>query len=413
MWDWWNNRFHVREIKNTFGMFNQYHFGDKGNPDENRVEKLFADLECNMGIILSKVESSLESDRDITGTTATLQLLESEVHTVYKFIGLAGFRNGPFGQSHNPGDAFSTEDSPEDSPGGCREDWVKTLHFLLENSHKDLAEMDELLQAEIFRPTLTRYKQLSMMKLLFWTTSVGEEFLLSNFLTGLEGYQFSEQEMSSRKGGMPAHVFLPMGPNVLLVLCSDFLCKQSMLFDAPHGITASNDRPAKGKLGKTEGPKRYRPVVPNWKTIYPITPISSSHLYTINNLILALGSVIVYKSRPALEKTIDNLELFEQQYSAWRTPLSGIREKVKNEEQTIISEFSYVLVQILQKINKICIQYCKEEMREEVLHQSEVVEKLLYYTLDLDTPPHLLPVLCRSGAYYMGTRKPRSENNSK
>jgi hypothetical protein len=59
VWDWWNNRFHVREIKNTFGMFNQYDFGDKGKPDKNRVEKLFADLECDMGIILSKIESSL------------------------------------------------------------------------------------------------------------------------------------------------------------------------------------------------------------------------------------------------------------------------------------------------------------------------------------------------------------------
>jgi hypothetical protein len=409
VWNWWNNRICVREIKNTFGMFNQYDSAGNKNPNKKCVEKLFADLECDMGAILKKVESSLELDKDRTGTQASLKLLESEVHTIYKFIALAGFRNGPFGLSHDSEDAYSTDTSQR----GYREDWVKTLEFLLETPHKDLAEMDELLQAEMLRPTLARYKQLSIMKLFFWTTSMGGEFLLSNLLTGIEGYKYLEEDMSSQNIGLPAHVFLPMSPEVLLVLCSDTLCRQSILKDAPHGTTAPYDRPAKGRLGKTNGPKKYQPVVSNWKTIYPITPISANDLYTINNLILALGDVTVYKSRSELEKTIDNMASFEQRYIAWRKAIQYFSGDVKNEEQTSISEHSYALLRVLQTCHRQAIRCCKEEMRGELMNQSEIIEKHLYHGLVRHPSHHLLPVLCRSSAYYMGTEKSRPENNLK
>jgi len=119
VWNWWNNRIYVREIKNTFCMFNQYN----KSPNKKCVEKLFADLECDMGAILKKVESSLELDKDKTGTQASLKLLKSEVHTIYKFIGLADFQNVPFGLSRDFEDAYSTNTSQR----RYREDWVKTL----------------------------------------------------------------------------------------------------------------------------------------------------------------------------------------------------------------------------------------------------------------------------------------------
>jgi hypothetical protein len=396
----------MQEIKNTFGMFNQYDSTGNINPNKKCVEKLFADLECAMGAILKKVESSLELDKDTTGTHFRLQLLESEVHTVYKFIGLSGFRNGPLELSHGPGDAYSIETSQ----GRYREDWLKTLEFLLEYSHKDLVEMNELLQAEIFRHTLTRYKQLSMMKLLFWTTPAGEEFLLSNFLIGIEGYQYQEEDMSSRKIGLPAHVFLPMSPEVLLVLCSDTLCKQSLLKDAPHGATNSYDRPAKGKLGKTEGPKKYQPMVSNWKTGYPITPVSANDLYRINSFILALGSVVVCKSRSALDKTIDNIMSFEQQYATWRAATECFSGDVKYEEQIPIS---VAVLRAFQAWSRLAAQNCKEEVREEIMNQCEMMEKSLCCILVEKPFRHLLPALCRSSAYFMGTENQNRSNNLK
>lgn len=374
---------------------------DNDIPHNKCVEKLLADLESGMGAILKKAESSLESTEDKSGIPPTLPLLESEVHTIYKFIGLAGFRNGPLGLSCSPGDAHSSESSQ----GGYREGWVKQLEFLLKNSHKDLAEKDELLQAEILRPTLARYKQLSTMKLLFWTTSVGEEFLLSNFLTGLEGYQFPDDEMSPKKSGMPAHVFLPMGPKVLLVLCSDSLCQKSLLYDAPHGIATPYDRPAKGKLCKTEGPKRYQPVVPNWKTIYPITLISEKHLNIINSIVLGLSSAIVYKSESTLEKTVDNIVPFSEQYAAWRTAISCNSESIKDEERTAVAESCYNFLKVLQMCNREHLKNYEEEIHEEVMQLDEEMEKLLFYTLCQDSPTYLLPILCRSSEYYMGTSK--------
>jgi len=55
---------------------------------------------------------------------------------------------------------------------------------------------------------------------------MGGEFLLSNFLTGIEWYQYPEEDMSSQKIELLAHVFLPMSPKVFLVLCSDTLCRR-------------------------------------------------------------------------------------------------------------------------------------------------------------------------------------------
>ena len=232
---------------------------------------MFADLECATGRVVKDIEMALDQKDVKSDSAACVHLKEGEVHTVYKFLVLSGLRNRPGGlylddKLHHP--ALELQDRE-------RKGWVDRLAYLLKSSHQDLVKRNDLLEPIAFRPILARYKQLAKMKLFFWAVPDGEEFLRSIFMVGLEGCQASRGDGALCEMRMPAHLFLPVNPRVIMVLCNESLCKISMLCNIRHEPTTPYDRPPKGKPSKTTGPKKYQSIVPNWKTSYHITSIRS------------------------------------------------------------------------------------------------------------------------------------------
>ncbi|KAI9742837.1 MAG: hypothetical protein M1818_003566 [Claussenomyces sp. TS43310] len=319
LWVWWTGRAQSRTIQTTFGITNLYNAATEGiTSSESNVEKLLADLEGAMGRIARKIDDALAQDGG-SDAPPGVHLLESEVDTVYRFIYLAVIRNGPLA-------LYGSEHHAEPVRKSIREEWLNQLRFFLRTSHREVLEMNELLLSPSFRPALAQYKRMAAAKLLFWTTPRGEEFLLSNLLVGLEGYQSIKVDGAVPER-YPAHTYIPISHNILIVLCTDVLCERSTLYGVPHGVTTPYERPAKGKLGKTEGRKKYQAALPNWKTIFPITPICVDDIGAINCSILAASSVVVYKTQSTLEKAVRNIIPFSNQHSSWRKGLlqSGVQ----------------------------------------------------------------------------------------
>ena len=404
VWNWWTGDDQEKEIKSTFGMFNLYGSGAKDEGiTRNPVEKQFADLECAMGVILKKFEDTLTLDEDDPGVEKGVPLGESEVNTAYKFIALSFIRNGPVSLCLDAEVPISLDPTQVD----FYEQWIFQLEFLLKYSHHELVDMDELQQPPVVRRILARYKQIGMMKLQFWTAPKENEFLLNNFLVGLEGFQHAIPGDSSSLR-YPAHIYLSASPKLVAVLCSDSLCRKSMLRNVPHPATTPYDRPAKGKPGKTSGPKKYQAVVPNWKRTYHIPSISVDDLHIINGHTLAVSNAVVYKSQLALNKGIDNIIPFAKWYKDWKSDTEKPTIKLPSEEEAVTAEHTkkiqYLILSLMKSYTRPLIDQCEEELREEFMHLTEMVEKAVYYMFDEDGYPYTA-VYFMTGQLSMGHRK--------
>jgi hypothetical protein len=382
VWNWWAGDDQEREIKSTFGMFNLYGPATKDNGiTQNPVEKQFADLECAMGVILKKLEDTLTLDEEEPGVERSVPLGESEVNTTYKFIALSFFRNGPYSLCLDAELSVSLDPTQVD----FYEQWIFQLEFLLKYSHHELVDMDELQQPPVVRSILARYKQIGMMKLQFWTAPKENEFLLNNFLVGLEGYQHTIPGDSSSVR-YPAHIYLSASPKLLAVLCSDSLCRESMLRNVPHPATTPYDRPAKGKPRKTSGPKKYQAVVPNWKRTYHIPSISVDDLDIVNGRTLAVSNTVVYKSHLTLNRAIDKIIPVAKWYKEWESGIEKPTVKPPSEEEAVIPEqmreVQYLMLGLMKSYIRPLIDQCEEEVREEFKHHVEIIEKAVYYMFD-------------------------------
>lgn len=385
-------------------MFNLYNLDNKSQTTiDNRVEKLFADLECAMGAIVKKIEDALAPpNKDQPASCASVHLLESEIYTVYKFIALSGFRNGPVRLCVH--DDFI----PDFKGRQTHQEWVAKLEFLLQESHEELLTMDELLQPHIVRPIVTRYKQFGRMKLHFWAAPQGEEFLLSNLFIGLEGCQDSKSDGISSNIRLPAHVYIPVSPGILLVLCAESLCQHSLLKSAQHEVTTPFDRPAKGKVGKTEGRRRFQPMVRNWKTTYPITPLCVSDLCTINGHILAGSNLVIYKSRATLDKSINNILPSAEKHAIWCKECQQYTPKMKSEvgaEEDERQKLQVLLLRLIRECIRPIVENADEKLQEEISSHVEILEKVAYHMFGTGDAPPSFCAFYKPGIYFMGDKK--------
>jgi hypothetical protein len=404
----WTGRVLVHPIKNIFGAFNLYH---SGSPIGNNgcVEKLFADLECASGRVVKKIEMALDLAKVDTNTTAFVHLADVEVHTIYKFMALSGFRNGPIGL-HMDGGAKNLHGRSQDTEN---REWVDQLEYLLKRSHQELVERDELLEPVSVRHLLARYKQIADMKLLFWTVPEKEELLLGNLLVGLEGYQYSHMDGRSYKMALPAHLFLPVSPRIVMVLCSEDLCKRSMLCNARHEATTPYDRPPKGKLIKSTGRKKYQDILPNWKTTYQVTSMRIEDLHTINCFILGASIIVVYKSRSTLDSALGNIVSFREKHDAWRArsqqPCTETPSQTESASARVREKIASQILELLQSVFRPIIEQASEELQQDLITHVETFEKVLCYTICHDAeiidqgPAALCCVMADS--YFLGERK--------
>jgi hypothetical protein len=407
----WSGRVLALPIKDIFGAINLYHSGSQiGN--DNCVEKLFADLECATGRVIKDIDMALDLRKMEIDTTAIVHLADVEVHTIYKFMALSGFRNGPIGLHIDERllkDLYGRSQTTE------RSEWVDQLEYLLKRSHQELVERDELLEPVLVQHLLARYKQIAEMKLFFWAVPEEEELLLGNLLVGLEGYQHSHMDRPSYEMGLPAHLFLPVSPRIVIVLCSEYLCKRSMLCNARHEPTTPYDRPPKGKLGKADGPKKYHGILPNWKTSYQITPMRVEDLHTINGLILGVSNIVVYKSRPALEKALRNIGPFWEQFNTWRArsqqPCAETPSQTESASARLREKTARQMLELMQSGIRPIIERLNEEVQQDLISHVEMLEKVLYYTLNADvenTGQCLVLVHCViADSYFLGEKKIR------
>lgn len=330
-----------------------------------------------MGAIVKKIEDVLAPpNKDQLASLAGVHLLKSEIYTVYKFIGLSGFRNGPVG-------LFVDDDFTPDFNGKqAHQEWVAKLEFLLQELHEELLAMDELLQPHIVRPIISRYKQLGRMKLHFWAAPQGEEFLLSNLFVRLEGCQDSKRDSASSNIRLPAHVYIPVSPEILMVLYTESLCQHSLLRSTQHGVTTPFDRPAKGKVGKTEGRRRFQPMVHNWKTTYPVTPLCVGDICTINGYILAASNLVVYRSRATLDKIINNILPFSEKHAIWSKEYQQPTPKMKSEvraEEDEHQKLQDLILQLIRQCIRPIVENADEKLQEEISSQVEILEKVAYH----------------------------------
>lgn len=395
VWNWFVGYTSSHAIKDSFGMFNLYNLDDKSKTmNDNYVEKLFASLECAMGAIVKKIEDVLEPPSTDGLPLRSVPLLQSEIHTVYKFISLSGFRNGPIGLYDN------SERPPSYNRKEMHQEWVAKLKFLLEEPHDELLAMDESLQPQTIRPILSRYKQIGEMKLHFWTAPKGEEFLLNNLFLGLEGYQ---EDMR-----LPAHVYIPVSPEILIVLCTESLCQHSLLKNAQHEVTTPFNRPAKGKVGKTEGRRRFQPIIYNWKTLYPITPLSINHHCIINAHILGSSSLLVYRSQFAVDHAVNNILPFSDVYASWskerRKSTPKKRQEVREEEDEGQEPLKFVWGLIFETLKSISGNI-HGKLDEEFISEIEVLAKVAYYAFYRADEPLCNNIVFKPGIYFMGDRK--------
>ncbi|KFX86088.1 hypothetical protein V490_09232 [Pseudogymnoascus sp. VKM F-3557] len=398
VWNWFTSNISTHAIKDSFGMFNLYNPDAKSKTkNDNHVEKLFADLECAMGAIVKKIEDVLAPPNSPgVMSLRSVPLLPSEVSTVYKFIGLSGFRNGPVGLYREPIPDFNGEKA--------HQEWVAKLEFLLRESHDELLTMDELLQPDTIRPIISRYKQIGEMKLHFWTAPKGEEFLLNNLLIGLEGCQNSELYNIR----LPAHVYIPVSPEILIVLCAESLCQQSLLKNVQHGVTTPFNRPAKGKVGKTEGRRRFQPIIYNWKTSYPITQLSVDGFRIITGHILGAAGLIVFRSRFAVDRAVDNILPFSNTYDIWskehRRSTPNKTQNVSEEEgesQEIPPIVWGFICETLQLISKTADGKLEQEFFSEI----ETLMRVTQLAFRRSEKPFVNYMLCKPGMYFMGDKK--------
>lgn len=405
VWNWWTGRVSSLAIKASFGMFNLYDLDNKSQDrNENHVEKLFADLECAMGAIVKKIEDILRPPNNgKPASVPSVHLLESEIYTVYKFIGLSGFRNGPVGL------CVDDDILPNRIGKQMHQEWVAKLEFLLQESHEELLIMDELLQPHIVRPIISRYKQLGRMKLHFWAAPEGEEFLLSNLFVGLEGYQNFKQDSPPSNIRLPAHVYIPVGPEILMVLCAETLCQQSLLRSVQHAVTTPFDRPARGKVGKADGRKRFQPMVQNWKTTYPITPLYVDDVYTINGFILAASNLVVYRSRATLDRNIDNILPFSDKHAIWNKEYQQSTPKIESaatrEEYEQRRQLQYLVFQLIRKSIRPIFENADEKVQEQISSQVEILEKAAYHMFSANCDLFMLSILLKPSIYFMGDKK--------
>ncbi|KFZ19312.1 hypothetical protein V502_03725 [Pseudogymnoascus sp. VKM F-4520 (FW-2644)] len=404
VWNWFTGNISSHDIKDSFGMFNLYNTDNKSkNTNDNNVEKLFASLECAMGAIVKKIEDVLAPpSKGGLMSLRSVPLLQSEISTVYKFISLSGFRNGPVGlhDNHEPLPSYNRKET--------HQEWVAKLKFLLEESHDELLAMDELLQPHTIRPIISRYRQIGEMKLHFWTAPKGEEFLLNNLFVGLEGSQVGARNSVSSNMRLPAHVYIPVSPEILIVLCAESLCQHSLLKNAQHEVTTPFNRPAKGKVGKTEGRRRFQPMVYNWKTSYPITPLSVNDFRTVNGHILGASSLLVYRSRFAVDHAVNNILPFSDTHAIWskedrkHTPneTQGAREEEGEREELQLSVWLLIC-----ELSAMISENTDGKPKEEFISEIEILGKVACFAFSRADEPFCNGIFCKPGMYFMGDKK--------
>ncbi|KFY33523.1 hypothetical protein V495_08295 [Pseudogymnoascus sp. VKM F-4514 (FW-929)] len=402
VWNWYTGNVSTHAIKGSFGMVNLYNSDTKSKTtNDNHVEKLFADLECAMGAIVKKTEDVLAPpSKPGPVPQRSVPLLPSEVSTIYKFISLSEFRNGPL---------LLRGPYPDSNREKAHQEWVARLKFFLQESHDELLAMDELLQPDAMRPMISEYKQIGKMKLHFWTTPKGEEFLLGNLLIGSEGGQ-DRARNSVPTMIIPAHIYIPVSPEILIVLCEESLCQHSLLKNAQHGVTTPFNRPAKGKAGKTEGRRRFQPIVYNWKTSYPITQLSVNDFRIITKVIVLPSSILVFRSRFAVDYAINNILLFSDTYTTWSKEHRG---PSRNKVMQLFKEILQIIKEggerhdLTWRLTRESLQFVSENTdgkTEEKL--ISIIEELGKATLvsGIDYHRHNY-MFCKPGMYFMGDKK--------
>ena len=207
---------------------------------------------------------------------------------------------------------------------------------------------------------------------------------------------------------LPAHIYIPVSPEILIVLCTESLCQHSLLKNAQHGKTTPFNRPAKGKVGKTEGRRRFQPIIYNWKTSYPITQLSVNDFRIITGHILGASSLIVFRSRFAVDHAVDNILPFSDTCAIWsKEHLRSTPNKTQKvvEEEGESHKLPLVVWEYIRETLHFISENIDGKIAEELISEIETLGKITQLALSTVDEPWCNYIFCKPGMFFMGHKK--------
>ena len=325
-----------KPFRSACGEWNLYEGLVRPDSRSKRLEELFSQLEKKAGDIFKKIRDVCEAPPRPGDRDPYVYLSNEEVATLRKFIFLSEHRNkwrkelfgnprrinnhiiGPFIDKRMLHDDWATAEL-------C---WLGRLRYFLETSHEELIKAGSLANEDVdLNRDLQTYKHYDdKWDLHIWRAATGKEFLISDTMVGFEGdsemllgWSKERPEMVVYERETRNHVYLPIDPDHLLVLCQPYLCRDS----AFASILSKLDRsyPGRSLLAKTPHCKARKIFVspdskrkgeksPVERNCFVIPQIGARFHSVVNAYSLShANEYVIYRSSALLDDSLKDLEV--------------------------------------------------------------------------------------------------------
>lgn len=273
----------------------------------------------------------------------TIIMRDRDINAVKKFF-LISFYRTTFCRDHTV-DVIPNKNLPDivsdAKTRAHRKIWLDMLQYILQRPFQDLASLtdQDIINSlgdcsnENLNFILTQgirvCKTIAAMRMHIWKSPPGKEFLLGDPSVRIEGLEM----ITDKEKPSCAHLFLPISPNIVMVLCNEVRCTQlrSMVSEEVHALPQLHIIPSKKKLGQ----RGYRPEREVWK--YPITTCDESHLLVFNCLTIA-STRVVFRMEYAFRETKNAIISFKLRFEARQKVLRNLNAKTPSNSENSLKD---------------------------------------------------------------------------
>ncbi|KAF5541981.1 hypothetical protein FMEXI_7680 [Fusarium mexicanum] len=329
-----------------------------------RIEQLFSKLESRTSLIFAKIITAITNGLD------HIDILEKDIHTLFKFMNLSMRRSKQYKDELNNSRQRGRSGDPDQF-------WLKHLLYLLETDHEDI--LNDAAKSDNIGPEDTYKHFVENYALQIWRTADGYEFFLNERLVDFEGDTQSVLGTEVKGPRMQLiwmttedmiHLILPISPEVAVVFCDESRCWESPLADMMHRL--KRPYPQNSLLAKAPHkdiidvsvPRRKRgrkswPATMAWRV--NIGTLTRPHHRIIASYSLSHArSIIIVQSRARFERARRELKMFNRERMDWWQSI-GIRsgypddrrqctDPAKDEMDKIVDEHITALDEVFRVI---------------------------------------------------------------